>query len=413
MRRLIITVSIIKLFCNICLAQTTITEYETEDFDLIGTVSDKPVFRYIYSSDDKGGELLEGFYQWGLYYLEFVNNQYYFKLYKDKAFKFGRAYFVSDSLEIYWDYNEPTLLKVKFQGRTYDIHHKKNVNQKPSFCKLNKRSIVYSVYQGSNCLNVIELNNDVFNTILPLNGKNPFTLGNYLYFDFYHIDKNKVTPCPSDLYRVKIGDWNNPELLVEFISDSWLPLNDSIVLMTLPIKGKGKQVLYNINNKTYIKTEKTSTKLINYEGKEYLLATDKDNEGNKKYILKSLPEIPAKGYVKDNQREILPRVLHVNLPNHQKQFPNTFITDELLYEASEKELNKFAKEELRRLRNVFYARRGYKFKSNDLKEFFSQFEWYNQLLESNKYFEITNEDVVITEKDKARAELIREIENKK
>ncbi|HCY01058.1 MAG TPA: hypothetical protein DG754_13040 [Bacteroidales bacterium] len=107
---------------------------------------------------------------------------------------------------------------------------------------------------------------------LPFLGFRLNVLEDYLYFDYNHIDKSKSTPVPVDLYRVKIGDWNNPELLVEFISDGWLPLNDSIVLLTLPIKGRGQQVFYNVNQKTYAPVQgKLPTKEIQYEGKQYLL----------------------------------------------------------------------------------------------------------------------------------------------
>lgn len=414
MRKLIITISIVILSYNICFAQTYIKEYNAADFDLIGTINDKPVFRYIYSSHDIKGELAKGFHQWGLYQLELINNQCNLIFYKERELESGRAYFVSDSTEIYWDYSEPKLLKVKIGENIFDIHHKSNIFQKPSFYELRKGNIVYSILQGNKYINIIKLNQKTNKTKLPLLGKTLFAKNGYLYFDFYHIDKSKATPCPVDLYRVKIGDWNNPELLAEFISDSWLPLNDSIVLMTLPVKGRGKQVFYNINNRTYVETEKKlPTTEIKYKGENYLLGVKRDERGNNKYVLQSFPNIPKKGYIKDNQREILPRVLDVNLPNKDKEFSGTFITDELLHNATESELMKFSKDELRTLRNAFFARQGYNFKSTDLKEFFSQFEWYNQLLESNEFFEISNEDVVISPKDKERVDLILEIENSK
>ncbi|MGM0505427.1 MAG: YARHG domain-containing protein [Bacteroidota bacterium] len=414
MRKLIITVSIIILFYNFCFAQTHIEEYNAADFDLIGTINDKPVFRYIYSSHDIIGELPKGFHQWGLYQLELINDQCNLKFYKERELEFGRAYFISERTEIYWDYSEPTVLKVKIGENIFDIHHKSNIIQKPSFYELRKGNIVYSILQGNKYINIIRLNQKTNKTNLPLLGKTLFAKNGYLYFDYHHISKNRATPCPVDLYRVKIGDWNNPELLAEFISDSWLPLNDSIVLMTLPVKGRGKQVYYNVNNKTYVETEtKLPTTYIKYEGNDYLLGVKRDEYGINKYALQPYPDIPEHGYKKDNQREILPRVLDVNLPNKDKQFSGTFITDELLYNATKGELKKLSKEKLRIIRNAFYARQGYSFKSDDLKKFFGQFEWYNQLLESNEFFELSNEDVVIAPIDKERVELILEIENSK
>lgn len=383
-------------------------DYNVRFLKFIGYKNDKPVFfnyskKYLKEDNNQ------------LYTLSTENSVVKLKLLSQNSIDKGRLFFTYNDNEIYRQFENSYKLLIQNNSNDtlIDLLMAGSFSYNYDFTS-NKMFLFVSGFSEDFHIRTVDFSEKKVSVYtLPLLGFTPKILDQYLYFDYHHIDKNKVTPCPVDLYRVKIGDWNNPELLVEFISDSWLPLNDSIVLMILPIKGRGKQVLYNINNKTYIETEKIPTKLIKYQDKEYLLATDRDSEGNKKYILKPLPKIPRKGYVKDNQREILPRVLQVNLPNHQKQFPNTFITDELLYEASETELNNLTKEELRKLRNAFYARRGYKFKSSDLKEFFSQFEWYNQLLESNKFFEIPNEDVVISLKDKERVELILEIENNK
>ena len=85
----------------------------------------------------------------------------------------------------------------------------------------------------------------------------------------------------------------------------------------------------------------------------------------------------------------------------------------MLYNASEKELSNLSKQELRILRNAFYARLGYIFKSKDLIDFFSQFSWYNQLIESNIFFEITNSNIVASIVDQKRIELIQNIEKSK
>lgn len=366
MRKIIITANIVILFYNICLAQTTIIKYDTADFDFIGAINEKPVFRYIYSSHDFKGELPKGFYQWGLYQLELINTRCNLKFYKERELESGRAFFVSDNIEIYWDYNEPTLLKVKTQETTFNFDHKKNIIQKPVFCELSKGNIAYSVYQENYYINIIELNKEISKTNLPLLGKKLLVKKDYLYFDYNHIDKSKSTPVPVDLYRVKIGDWNNPELLVEFISDGWLPLNDSIVLLTLPIKGRGQQVFYNVNQKTYAPVQgKLPTKEIQYEGKQYLLDNVKVGS-ERRYKLTEIPDVPKNGYIMDNTREILPLAFHANLPNNQKRFENTFVTEYLLYQASTAELQQLSKGQLRILRNAFFARQGYQFSSKDL-----------------------------------------------
>ncbi len=413
MQKFLMTVIIIKFLLNICVAQTAIKEYNASDFNFIGTAFNKPVFRYIYSSYDKQGELPEAFYQWGLYFLERENNHYVFKVYDKNAFKHGRAYFVYDSINIFWDYKEPTQLKIIKQGYVFNIRHKDAIDQMPSFNRLSENKIVYSVFNNDSFLNVLTLGEKGLKTILPLIGGQPFVHKNYLYFGSNHIAEDKATPTPVDLYRVKIGDWNNPELLVEFISDGWLPLNDSIVLLTVPIKGRGKQVFYNIKRKTYasVKEELPTTKVL-YEGKEYLLDNVKVGL-DRRYKLTEMPKIPQTGYIKDNTREILPLAFHANLPNSQKRFENTFITEDLLYEASSAELQKLSNGQLRKLRNAFFARQGYQFNSNDLQDFFGQFGWYHEMVERNKFYELGNEQVVISPQDKNRVELILEVEQQK
>ena len=413
MKKILVTVIITKLLFNICVAQPVIKEYNASDFNYIGTALNKPVFRYIYSSYDKEGELPEGFYPWGLYLLERKNNHYFFKVYDKNVYEHGRAYFVFDSINIFWDYKEPTQLKILNQGHVFKIEHKDAILQNPSFNILNENKIAYSVYQNDGFINVLTLGEKGLKTNLPLIGGEPFVNMNYLYFETYHIEKSKSTPTPVDLYQEKIGDWNNPELLVEFISDGWLPLNDSIVLLTLPVKGRGKQVFYNINQKTYAPVEKAlPTQKVKYEGKEYLL--DHVKVGlDRRYKLTEMPEIPQTRYIKDTTREILPLAFHANLPNSQKKFENTFITEDLLYEASSSELQKLSKGQLRKLRNAFFARQGYQFNSKDLQEFFGQFDWYHEMVERNQFYELSNDQVVISPHDKKRVELIMEVEHGK
>jgi hypothetical protein len=62
----------------------------------------------------------------------------------------------------------------------------------------------------------------------------------------------------------------------------------------------------------------------------------------------------------------------------------------------------FSKDELRLLRNMIYAKYGYKFNSNELNNYFSKFNWY-QSAESNV-------DNALTEIDKKNIALIQEIE---
>ena len=55
---------------------------------------------------------------------------------------------------------------------------------------------------------------------------------------------------------------------------------------------------------------------------------------------------------------------------------------------------KYSKETLKILRNTVYAQYGYSFSSKDLKDYFSQFEWY--IPDPN----LTIEQIKLTEKEK-------------
>ena len=403
-------------YCN---GQNNVTEYKSYKFKLIGEVDKQPIFRYLRKNIndihiEKNGATP------GCLYKAKISESNYLIFYKFKKIlpEFGNVVFINDKYQV----SSPFTKKLNYEfvlftkTDTFSIDTKLTGGFSSQFTFYNIQDILFiSGFSQDQHIRSIVLNENPINMhILPVLGLNTKVFGHYLYFDYHHISKSRATPSPVDLYRVKIGDWNNPELLAEFISDSWLPLNDSIVLMTLPVKGRGKQVYYNVNNKTYVETEtKLPTTYIKYEGKDYLLGVKRDEYGINKYALQPYPDIPEYGYKKDNQREILPRVLDVNLPNKDKQFSGTFITDELLYNATKEELKKLSSEKLRILRNAFFARQGYDFNSDDLKKFFGQFEWYNQLLESNEFFEISNEDVVISPKDKERVELILEIESSK
>jgi hypothetical protein len=123
--------------------------------------------------------------------------------------------------------------------------------------------------------------------------------------------------------------------------------------------------------------------------------------------------VPKNGYIKDNTREILPLIFHANLPNNQKRFENTFVTEYLLYQASTAELQQLSKGQLRILRNAFFARQGYQFSSKDLQDFFGQFDWYLKMVERNQFYELTNEQIVISPQDKERVELILGVEQEK
>jgi len=415
----IILLFITVVLCQLGYSQDFISDYKTYKYKYVGNKNNQPIFQYLKKSKDDTQTRSNGAIPGCLYKIGLSSTkQIEFYKYKEIKQKYGNVVFVSDELQVSNLFNQDTYSFSIIKNNDTSII-KTDISEggfSSNFSYSKKNNILF--FAGFSEEPNIKMIDFSKNTIeiqdLPLFGLNPIVKGNYLYFDYHHIDKNKVKPCPSDLYRVKIGDWNNPELLVEFVSDSWLPLNDSIVLLTLPIKGRGKQVFYNINNNSYVETNKDyPTEVIKYENDKYLLGRERDKKGNKKYVLEPYPEIPQRGYKPDDQRQILEKALFMNLSNDQKQFTGTFITDDLLYNASESELNKLEKDQLRLLRNAFFARQGYDFNSEDLKEFFGQFEWYNQLLETNEFFDISNDEIAISPEDKERVELILEIEKSK
>lgn len=414
MKKIILLLIVVALYQS-SYAQNYISEYKTYKFKYIGNKNNQAIFQCLRKNKDDTKIRRNGAIPGCLYKIEPTSKkQIKFLKYKEIKPKYGNVVFISDKLQISNLFNQDTYnFSIIKNNDTTIIETELSGTFSSNFSSSNKNDLLFfSGFTEDTNIKMIDFSKKTIEIQnLPLFGLTPIALGDYLYFNFYHIDKNKATPCPSDLYRVKIGDWNNPELLVEYVSDSWLPLNDSIVLLTLPIKGRGKQVFYNIKNNSYVETnKKLPTDIIKYDGKKFLLGTERDNKGNKKYVLKSFPEIPEDGYETDDNRNIPQRVMHVNLSNYEKQFKGTFITDDLLYEASREDLQDYKNKELRLLRNAFFARKGYDFKSDDLRAFFSQFKWYNQLLKSNNFFEISNEDIALSSNDKERVKLIFEIE---
>jgi len=78
--------------------------------------------------------------------------------------------------------------------------------------------------------------------------------------------------------------------------------------------------------------------------------------------------------------------------------------EEMDYEFKNKMYSKSLKE-LRLIRNEFFAREGYIFKSKDLQEHFSQFDWYNGTK--------SIDEIELSKEDKLKTEFIRKVENAK
>ncbi|MFP4026110.1 MAG: YARHG domain-containing protein [Thiohalospira sp.] len=399
---------------TVCVQAQEIVNYNYHAFSFIGYKDNKPVFicnplsKHDYSVDERPGSL---------YFAEAHDGFLSFVLYKEIDRKaVGDALFIQDNCIGYDSFYSGQTLTVRCNDEISKFEFNDDVFY-GSYAVSSDNELVISPTDGKSA----QLEYLLFDELsqsrirIPLIGNFPVIVNDWLYFSTYHINP-KYTHYPVDIYKVKIGDWNNPELLLEEAVESWIPIpNTEIIYTRISIEGNLENVYYNTSNKTYeITSDHFNPRMIRHGGKYKILNTCKDDAtGNIKYCLKELPDFNNKIFTTKDNRAISDNLITVNLSNSQKPFTNTFLTKELLYNASETELSKLDKDKLRLLRNAFFARQGYQFKSDDLQEFFGQFEWYNQLLKSYKVLEITNEDVVISPKDKERVELMMKLENSK
>ncbi|ALO13809.1 hypothetical protein L21SP5_00127 [Salinivirga cyanobacteriivorans] len=244
---------------------------------------------------------------------------------------------------------------------------------------------------------------------LPIIGQKPTIRNGYVYFSAEHICK-RYSSYIDDIYRVKIDDWNNPELIIQNADKNWSVLPNSNIIYADILEDKNNRVLFDSETKTYATTSYFgSPTIVKYQGDFYYQM----KQFGKPIFLKVIKY--DEEYPIADTRNLCPkekRIL-VNLPNSQKRFENSFITEDLLYEAPSSELQKLTKGQLRKLRNAFFARQGYQFSSEDLQEFFGQFDWYHEMVERNQFYELSNDQVVISPQDKKRVELIMEVEQGK
>ena len=246
--------------------------------------------------------------------------------------------------------------------------------------------------------------------IIPLKGRNPIVYKNWLFYEIGYVSPKYSSP-PSALYRVKIGDWRNPELIVNDVYSVGTVVNENIISFRIYLDKEIKHITYNLSDSTYI--EEGISSLIKYKGKKYQRTLCKNPKSGKTQLcFEELPELPDKFPYKLD-RDIESNHNYFHLPHTEKPFTGTFITDRLMFYAGKDELQNLSKSQLRILRNAFYAREGYDFKSADLRELFSQFDWYKKTLERRKVYNMTNDDIYISPADKERIDLILEIENSK
>ena len=383
-------------------------KYRTEEYSLWGIFNNQPA----YIDDDDG-----------LYY-PVVNSKLEVTEFKKYNFSVSKHLdFIHNDITVESFYTTKTIkIKTKNRERIFNCYLPES---RASYNETNQM-LTFAVKRGAGSLiGIYYLEKDTL-VILPLVGVRPQLSDNYLYFA-----TTCYVTCGSSflysLYRVKIDDWNNPEFIATDIDYSdWVLLPDSDILY---IRNLGFQiapnkyddyneVLYNANTQTFDTVNyEGSSRITKYNGKYYYAFGSRflwDRFQPYYYVPVQYPDsfpfktkpivVPCRGTNRYEVEDV------INMPNREKPFTGTFITDDLLYNASKQELSKLTKSELRILRNAFFARFGYNFKSKDLQEFFGKFDWYNELVDSNKTFELTNADLVVSPKDYERIKLIKEIE---
>ncbi|MFW6224849.1 MAG: YARHG domain-containing protein [Bacteroidota bacterium] len=282
---------------------------------------------------------------------------------------------------------------------------------------------------------------------LPIRGQYMRIIDSYLYFYDYY---NRVAyDRKYNLYKVKIGEWDNIEMVFrQTYSIGYIYPNQKLLFASIVIDHKPVNIIYNTKTQSYARLDEndiyntgktiknTSSTSGAYFYSEKYDAAYLRGKTRLHYITNLPEEYPHKfrevrGVLEDGTNGIhyqgyesfddLPKKVNLSLPITEKEkrcnfprppkpFSGTFITDELLYETNKEKLSSLSKKKLRLLRNAFFARLGYSFESKDLQEFFMQFDWYVNSLDRKK---MTNNKIIIPPEDKERIQLILELEKDK
>lgn len=231
---------------------------------------------------------------------------------------------------------------------------------------------------------------------LPIKGVSPVVLGEYLFYADY--PDPKQFDLVYDIYRVKIGEWQNPEkVFQDNYMNGWKVSADGKYLLTELIEygHKPQKVVYSIEEKKYstIEQQNLPNPVFYSINKEAFCFYDIGlyNDVKRRFIYVDIPKT------------------FTYTPSWAMDFGDTFITTYLLEEAGEDELRKLEKSQLRLLRNAIFARKGWHFKDKELTAFFNQLNWYP--IQTKKYYD--NSEIKLTNNDKYRAKLIQKIEQRK
>lgn len=318
-------------------------------------------------------------------------------------------------IELFYHYRDNKLrVKIGERDSIYTLQDDINVFGNNFLATLPNSDSIFISSHSEASLNIFNKKTFEF-TALPIMGSNLYVRGNYLFFeaprysDFY-------SSFPKDVYRVKVDDLKNPEKVLIQVN-KWYPYSENILYAStdpfLRLNEKKTYGFYNIKDGTVAESPGIATQdIIEIKNKPFFLKIE-EKSGEKVFKLEDIPKptntFPYQVSETGNQQPRGNIFQWYNIPLNEKKLPGTFVTHELLYEAPISELKTLTKAQLRILRNTFFAFQGYKFISEDLTNFFNQFDWYQKIILGEK----SNDDVIIWPDEKERIRLIKEIEDSK
>ncbi|MFP4448114.1 MAG: YARHG domain-containing protein [Bacteroidales bacterium] len=388
-----------------------IDDYEYSKYRFIGFKGKTPVYQCIYRYD----EPIKNAINFALYYSEMQKNGYVKFSFIRKFKKEHSIYYFNNDCLIYRKSKGKDIYIGKIKSKMeYQINTIGDLDIYRKTHRLTQGKYFYfsTLLNKTRYLARIDITEEQPEMeVLPIKGSEPILLDNWLYYKIAYETSKHAIGSVSSVYRVKVGNWRYPELLINNVEFRGAVIDTNLLSFTVYDKNEWREVTYNISDSTYIEQQISS--LIKYNGKKYQKTLCENPEtGKMQYCYEDIPELPEE-FPHKLERDIEPNHNYFHLPHTKKPFTDTFITDSLLFFAGKEDLQKLSKSQLRKLRNAFYAREGYDFKSADLQEFFGQFDWYEQTLKKRKAHDLTNDDIYIPPADKERIKLIQEIENNK
>jgi len=384
-----------------------VVNYEYSNFYFKGIKGEKSIYQFNYPITNSSSEVGERF---DLYYPVLdSDNRVLFKFYK--SFDYHIYYLKEDLILVGKSNPDSIFLMSEKEEKSIERIGNMNFYRRTHYLTQGDYFYFSTEINKINYLARVDISADKPNVeILPLKGRNPIVYKNWLFYEIGYVSPKYSSP-PEAIYRVKIGDWRNPELIVNDVYSVGTVVDENIISFRIYLDKQMKHITYNISDSTYI--EKGISSLIKYKGKKYQRTLCKNPDTDKTQLcFEEVPELPEE-FPHKLERDIEPNHNYFHLPHTKKPFTGTFITDSLMFFAVKEDLQKLSKSQLRKLRNAFYAREGYDFKSADLQEFFGQFDWYKKTLGRRKAYDLTNDDIYMPPANMERIRLIQSVENDK